>query len=165
MTADIVSGGHRRIRPFSTADTYPEQNLGNDLCQAVVAGNTVYLRGQVAQDLDTSENVAVGDAAGQAQKVCDNILLLLAEAGARPEHIVSCHIYLTDIRHREPVYRVMGERLRGVFYVSTGLVVQALARPEWLVEVGVVAVLTRGDDPPDPARVLPRGDDPPDRRE
>ncbi len=141
MTEEIVVGGHRRIRPFNTADTYPEQNLGNDLCQAVVAENTVYLRGQVAQDLDTRENLAVGDAEGQAEKVCDNILLLLAEAGAQPEHIVSCHIYLTDIRHREAVYRVMGRRFPGVYYVSTGLVVQALARPEWLVEVQVVAVI------------------------
>lgn len=141
MPDEIEVGGHRRLRPFNTADTYPEQHLGNDLCQAVVAGQTVYLRGQVAQDLDTRENVAVGDPAGQAAKVCDNILLLLAEAGAKPEHIVSCHIYLTDVRHREAVYRVLGERLPGVFYVSTGLVVQALARPEWLVEVGVVAVL------------------------
>ena len=31
---------HRRIRPFNTRDTYPEQDLDNDLCQAVVAGNT-----------------------------------------------------------------------------------------------------------------------------
>ena len=141
MTYEKQVGGHRRIRPFNTADTYPEQDLGNDLSQAVVAGNTVYLRGQVAQDLETRENVAVGDAAGQAEKVVDNILLLLGESGARPEHIVSCHIYLTDIRYREAVYRVMGERLRGVHYVSTGLVVEALARPEWLVEVVVIAVI------------------------
>ena len=141
MTGEIVVGGHRRIRPFNTADTYPEQKLSNDLCQAVVAGSTVYLRGQVAQDLDTGENVAVGDAAGQARKVCENVIRLLAEAGARPEHIVSCHIYLTDVRHREAVYGALGEFLCGIFYVSTGLVVQALARPEWLVEVGVVAVI------------------------
>jgi enamine deaminase RidA (YjgF/YER057c/UK114 family) len=141
MPDEVVVGGHRRLRPFNTADTYPEQQLGNDLCQAVVAGRTIYLRGQVAQDLDTHENVCVADPAGQASKICDNILLLLAEAGAGPEHIVSCHIYLTDIRHREAVYRALGERLPGVFYVSTGLVVQALARPEWLVEVGAVAVL------------------------
>ena len=44
---------HIRIRPFNTRDTYPEQRLDNDLCQAVVAGDTIYLRGQVAQDLDT----------------------------------------------------------------------------------------------------------------
>ena len=140
MTESIVVGGHRRIRPFNTADTYPEQRLSNDLCQAVAAGNTVYLRGQVAQDLQTRESVAIGDPAGQARKVMDNIELLLREAGAQLDHIVTCDVYLTDIRHREPVYRVLGERMRGVYPCFTGLVVQALARPEWLVEVTAVAV-------------------------
>lgn len=140
MTESITVGGHRRVRPFNTADTYPEQRLSNDLCQAVVAGSTIYLRGQVAQDLDTRESVAVGDPAGQARKVMDNIELLLREAGARLDHIVTCDVYLTDIRHREPVYRVLGGRLRGVYPCFTGLVVQALARPEWLVEVTAVAV-------------------------
>lgn len=141
MADSIVAGGHRRLRPFNTKDTYPEQNLSNDLCQGVVAGNTVYLRGQVAQDLQTRVSVAVGDAAAQARKVIDNIEILLAEAGARLEHIVTACVYITDVRYREDVYRVLGERLRGVFYASTGLVVSALARPEWLVEVTVTAVL------------------------
>ena len=38
------------MSPFNTRETYPEQDLDNDLCQAVVAGNTVYLRGQIGQD-------------------------------------------------------------------------------------------------------------------
>jgi enamine deaminase RidA (YjgF/YER057c/UK114 family) len=137
----ITVGGHVRVRPFNTRDTYPEQRLGNDLSQAVIAGNTIYLRGQVAQDLDTGENVAVGDPAGQAEQVMRNIEGLLGECGAALEHIVSCHVYLTDIRYREPVYRVLGERLAGVHPVFTGLVVSALARPEWGVEVTAVAVL------------------------
>ncbi|MFN2629469.1 MAG: RidA family protein [Gaiellaceae bacterium] len=141
MTDRIDVGGHVRIRPFNTAESYPEQRLGNDLCQAVVAGKTIYLRGQVAQELETHENVAVSDPEGQAHKVMDNVELLLAEAGASLEHIVSCHVYLIDIRHRERVYRVLGERLRGVYPVFTGLVVTALARPEWVVEVTATAVL------------------------
>ena len=141
MTDAIVVGGHRRLRPFNTKDTYPEQNLSNDLCQGVVAGNTVYLRGQVAQDLETRECVAVGDAAAQTHKTVDNIELLLAEAGASLEHIVTATVYLTDVRYREDVYRVLGERLKGVYYASTGVVVDALARPEWVVEVTVTAVL------------------------
>jgi enamine deaminase RidA (YjgF/YER057c/UK114 family) len=136
----ITAGGHLRIRPFNTAETYPEQHLDNDLCQAVVAGNTVYLRGQVPQDLDTGENVHVGDPAGQAEQVMTNVETLLTEAGASLAHVVSCTVYLTDIRYREPVYRVLGRRLAGVYPVFTGLVVAALARPEWLVEVTVVAV-------------------------
>lgn len=132
---------HRRIRPFNTKETYPEQSLANDLCQAVVAHGVVYLRGQVAQDLETREDVAVGDPAGQAQQVMDNVETLLAEAGSELAHIVKCVIYLTDIRYREPVYRVLGERMPGVFPVFTGLVVVALARPAWLVEVDVTAVI------------------------
>ena len=142
MSGDrLTAGGHVRVRPFNTRDTYPEQRLGNDLSQAVIAGKTIYLRGQVAQDLDTRENVAVGDPAGQAEQVMGNVETLLRESGAGLEHIVSCHVYLTDIRYREPVYRVLGERLAGVHPAFTGLVVSALARPEWVVEVTVTAVL------------------------
>ncbi len=132
---------HTRIRKFNTGDTYPEQNLDNDLCQAVVAGNTVYLRGQVAQDLDTRESVAVGDAAGQAEKAMANIDMLLKECGSRLEHICKVTVYLTDIRYREEVYRVIGRWLKGVYPVSIGLMLPALARPEWVVEIDVIAVI------------------------
>jgi enamine deaminase RidA (YjgF/YER057c/UK114 family) len=132
---------HTRIRPFNTAETYPEQNLDNDLCQAVRAGDTVYLRGQIGQDLETRESVGVGDAAAQAEQAMDNIAMLLDEAGARLEDIVKVVVYLTDIRYREPVYRVMGRRLKGVFPVSTGIIVTALARPEWVVEIDATAVI------------------------
>ena len=132
---------HRRIRPFNTRETYPEQNLDNDLCQAVVAGNTVYLRGQIGQDLDTRESVGVGDVEAQAEQAMANIAMLLEESGAKLEDIVKIVVYLIDIRYREPVYRVMGRWLTGVYPVSTGLVVTALARPEWVVEIDATAVI------------------------
>jgi enamine deaminase RidA (YjgF/YER057c/UK114 family) len=133
---------HRRIRPFNTRATYPEQNLDNDLCQAVVAGNTVYVRGQIGQDLDTRESVGIGDVEAQAEQAMANIALLLAEAGSELDEIVKIVIYLVDIRYRESVYRVVGRWLKGVYPVSTGLVVSALARPEWLVEIDVTAVIS-----------------------
>jgi enamine deaminase RidA (YjgF/YER057c/UK114 family) len=129
------------IRPFNTKLTYPEQNLDNDLAQAVVAGNIVFLRGQVGQDLDTAKSVAIGDPAAQAEHAMRNIAQLLNEAGARLDEICKVVIYLTDIRYREAVYRVVGRWLKGVHPVSTGLVVNALARPEWLVEIDVTAVI------------------------
>ena len=132
---------HRRVRPFNTRDTYPEQQIANDLAQAVVAGNTVYLRGQVGQDIDTGESVAIGDPAGQAEQAMANVERLLEECGARLEDICKATVYLTDIRFREPVYRVLGRWLEGVHPVFTGVVVTALARPEWVVEVDVVAVI------------------------
>lgn len=133
---------HTRIRPFNTRDTYPEQNLDNDLCQAVVAGGVVYVRGQIGQDLETRESVGVGDVEVQAEKAMANIAMLLEEAGSRLDDIVKVTVYLIDVRYRETVYRVMGRWLKGVYPVSTGLVVSALARPEWLVEIDVTAVVS-----------------------
>jgi enamine deaminase RidA (YjgF/YER057c/UK114 family) len=133
---------HKRIRPFNTKDTYPEQKLDNDLCQAVVArGATVFLRGQVSQDLDTRESLHVGDAGAQTAKTMANIKLLMEEAGGSLDHVCRIVVYLTDIRHREAVYREMGKWLKGVFPCSTGLVITALARPEWIVEIEATAVI------------------------
>jgi enamine deaminase RidA (YjgF/YER057c/UK114 family) len=132
---------HRRIRPFNTRDTYPNQDLDNDLCQAVVAGNTVYLRGQIGEDLETNESVGIGDVEAQAERAMANIDMLLREAGSELSHIVKVVVYIIDPRYRETVYRVMGRWLKGVHPVSTGLVVSALARPEWLVEIDATAVI------------------------
>lgn len=134
---------HTRIRKFNTSETYPEQNLDNDLCQAVVTegGKTVYLRGQVAQNLDDATNIDSSDPAEQTHKVMQNIRQLLHEAGGEMEHLVKVVVYITDVRYREAVYRTMGEYIKGVHPVSTGLVVQALARPEWVVEIDGTAVI------------------------
>ena len=133
---------HTRIRPFNTKATYPEQKLDNDLAQAVVArGTMVFVRGQVSQDLETRKNLAVGDPEGQARVAMRNVKMLLEEAGSDLSHICRITIYLTDIRFREAVYVEMGKWLKGVHYCSTGLVVTALARPEWLVEIEVTAVI------------------------
>ncbi len=137
---------HTRIRPFNTKETYPEQSLDNDLCQAVVAkGATVFVRGQIAQDLDTRESLHIGDAGKQAEKAMANIKMLLEEAGSDMSHICRVVVYLIDIRYREDVYREMGKWLKGVYPVSTGLVVSALARPEWLVEIEATAIIPERD--------------------
>ena len=61
------------------------------------------------------------------------------------EHLVKIVVYITDIRHREDVYRTLGEYIKGVYPCSTGLVVQALARPDWLVEIDATAVIPDGE--------------------
>ncbi len=133
---------HKRIRPFNTKQTNPEQNLDNDLAQAVVArGTMVFLRGQVSQDLDSRESLHVGDAARQTERAMQNINMLLEESGSCLDHICRIVVYLTDIRYREAVYQEMGKWLKGVHPCSTGIVVPALARPEWVVEIEVTAVI------------------------
>ena len=131
---------HTRIRPFNTKDTYPEQKLDNDLCQAVGRGrHDLPARPGRAGSRHPRERRRRRSRrpgrAGDGQRRA-----AAGECGAALEDICKFTIYVTDIRYREPVYRVLGEWLKGVFPVFTGLVVVALARPEWVVEIDVTAV-------------------------
>ena len=136
---------HSRIRKFNTKDTYPEQNLDNDLCQAVVteAGKTIWLRGQCPQNLDDGVNLDSDDPAEQTHKVMQNISQLIEECGGEMKHLVKIVVYITDIKNREAVYRTLGQYTKDIYPVSTGLVVSALARPEWLVEIDAIAVIPK----------------------
>lgn len=131
---------HERIRTFNTKDTYPNQNLDNDLCQVVRAGNMVFLRGQVGSDFE-GNIIGIGDPEAQTEQAMKNVKQLLEEAGSCLDHICKITVFLTDRGYREPVYRTLGKWLKGVFPVSTGVVVSGLAKPEWLTEIDVIAVI------------------------
>ena len=131
---------HTRLRKFNTREMYPEQKLDNDLCMVVRAGNHIFMRGQTGFDLEGRMH-GVGDPAAQADQAMKCVKQLLEEAGARLEHICKVTIYITDRAYREPVYRVVGKWLKGVYPVSTGLIVSGLARPEMLMEIDVDAVI------------------------
>lgn len=131
---------HTRIRMFNTKETYPNQSLDNDLCQAVRAGNTVYVRGQIGTDFE-GNLVGLGDPRAQAEQAMRNVKQLLEEAGSDLSHIVKTTTYLIDPRYREPVYQEVGKWLKGVFPISTGLVISGLGQPEWLMEIDVIAVI------------------------
>ncbi len=136
---------HIRLRKFNTKITYPEQKLDNDLCMAVRAGNHIFLRGQVGQDLK-GNMVGVGDPRKQAEQAMRNVKQLLEEAGSRLEHVCKVTIYITDRAYREAVYQEVGKWLKGVYPCSTGLIVQGLARPEWVMEIDVEAVIPSGEE-------------------
>lgn len=59
---------HERIRMFNIQEMFPGQALENDLSQAVVADDTVYLSGQVSVDADG--NFVPGDAGCRPNKPC-----------------------------------------------------------------------------------------------
>ena len=136
---------HLRIRKFNTKDTYPEQNLDNDLSQAVVTdgGKIIWMRGQCPQNLDDGVNIQSMDPEDQSHKVMQNISQLIEEAGGEMKHLVKIVVYITDVKNRELVYRTIGKYTKNIHPVSTGLVVNALARPEWLVEIDATAVIPK----------------------
>ena len=95
---------HKPVRPFNTKEAYPEQKLDNDLSRGVVArGSIVFLRGQVAQDLDTRISLHEGDAAKQTKKTMQNIALLLEEAGTTMEAVdcVAAENYCHHLTYRK----------------------------------------------------------------
>ena len=105
------------------------------------AGQQFFFVVSAPQDLDTAENISSKDPVTQTHKVMQNIQQLIGEAGGKMEDMCKVVVYITNTRHREAVYRTMGEYLKGIYPVSTGLCVTALARPEWLVEIDATFVI------------------------
>jgi hypothetical protein len=85
--------------------------------------------------------IGLGDPRAQAEQAMKNVKQLLERAGSDLTHIVKTTTYLIDPRYREPVYQEVGKWLKGVFPISTGVVVSALAQPQWLMEIDVTAVI------------------------
>jgi enamine deaminase RidA (YjgF/YER057c/UK114 family) len=146
---------HIRKRKFNTKKTYPEQKIDNDLCMSVRAGNLVFLRGQVGQTLE-GKVVHVGDAGKQADQAMRNVKALLEEQGSCLDDICKITVYLVDRGYRDAVYQSLGKWLKGVFPVSTGLVIDGLARPEYLMEIDVFAVIPDERMPKPSGRSTPK---------
>ncbi len=82
-------------------------------------------------------------AGAQADKAMANIACCW-RSGSQLEHICKITIYLVDPRYAKRSTARFGRWLKGVHPVSTGIVVSALARPEWLVEIDAIAVIPEG---------------------
>jgi reactive intermediate/imine deaminase len=76
--------------------------------QAIRAGNTVYLSGQIPLDPATGELVG-GGFESETRRVFDNLRAVAAAAGATLDHAVRVTIYLTDIGKFPIVNGIMSE--------------------------------------------------------
>ena len=130
----------QRFRKFNTRDVYPGGRHDNDMCMSVKAGNRIFLRGQTGFDLDQKIRDPA-DPAAQAAQAMENARALLEEAGSSLDHVTMVTTYLTDPAYRVPVYKTVGEHLRGNHTVGTGLIVKGLALPEMKVEIDLEAVV------------------------
>jgi enamine deaminase RidA (YjgF/YER057c/UK114 family) len=110
---------------------------------AVRAGKLLFLSGQGALDPATERVVFDGDVVAQAEYTYENILKVVAAAGGGPQHLVKTIEYVTPAalaRYRE-VAGVRTRLLREPYPASTGLVCEALLRPEMLIEIDPFAIL------------------------
>ncbi|MBI3327574.1 MAG: hypothetical protein HYZ81_12840 [Nitrospinae bacterium] len=124
-------------------EKYNAENHGGDFYQGVIVngGRLLYLAGQVANTPDGSI-AGVGDLRRQAEKVYENISHVLRAAGATPASVVKETTWVLDIdawrQHGTPARRAV---YQGDYPASTLVGIQALARPEFLVEIEVIAAV------------------------
>lgn len=103
--------------------------------QIVTHQNTVYLAGQVANDLSA-------DITQQTRETLANIEALLAEAGTNKTQLLSVTIYLKDINaHFEPMNAVWDQWLPYGSAPARATVAAALCTPDILIELSVIAAL------------------------
>ena len=95
--------------------------------QAMRAGNTVYLSGQIPLDPATGEMVA-GDMEAQVRRVFENLKALAAAADSDLDHAVRVTVYLTDLQHFALVNRVMAEHFSQPYPARAAIGVAALPK-------------------------------------
>lgn len=107
------------------------------------AGDTVYLGGQTALDKDM--NIVPGGIVEQFKQAFSNVLATLAEAGGKPEDLVSVTIYLTDVddymANGREIGRLWREMAGSKYPAMAGIGVSRLWQKEALIEIQGVAVL------------------------
>jgi len=107
---------------------------------AAKAGNTLYIAGQVAQDVD-GNLVGKGDFETQVRQVYENLTSIMKEAGGTLQNIVKKTTFLTHYSHIETYRRVRNEYFPEPCPPNTLLIIDSLALPEYMIEVEAVAVL------------------------
>jgi reactive intermediate/imine deaminase len=107
--------------------------------QAVRAGDTVYLSGQIPLDPATGELVA-GDISVQTQRVFDNLRAVCEAAGGSLAKLVRVGIYLTDLKNFAAVNAVMAEYCKEPYPARSTVEVSGLPRGAE-VEIDAVLVL------------------------
>ena len=124
----------------------PDGLLANAAYTQVVAatgGETVYIAGQVALDAE-GNTVGKGDLAAQTQQVMENLRVALEAAGATFADVVKITTYVVGYRpeHRRAIAEVRSRYFpEGKPPASTLVGVQALAGPDWLIEIEAIAVI------------------------
>jgi reactive intermediate/imine deaminase len=107
--------------------------------QAIRAGNTIYLSGQIPLD-PKSMQLVTGDTRAEIARVFDNLAAVAAAAGASLDSAVRITVYLTDLKNFALVNEVMAEYFKEPYPARAAIGVAALPRGA-AVEVDAVLVV------------------------
>jgi enamine deaminase RidA (YjgF/YER057c/UK114 family) len=107
-------------------------HVGKTLSEAAIHNGTVYLAGQVAEDV--TQNIE-----GQTREILGHIDRLLAEAGSDKTRILMCQIFIADVKDFAGMNAVWNEWVAAGNAPARATVEAKLAKPEWLVEMVITA--------------------------
>lgn len=124
---------HRGISPANISE--PAANYAH---ARLTSGATAWLHTSGVVPIAPDGSVPT-DVVGQAGVIWANITAMLAEAGMDASHVVSVTTYVTPGIELGPIMGVRDEALAGHLAASTLVVVPELARPEWLMEIAIIA--------------------------
>jgi enamine deaminase RidA (YjgF/YER057c/UK114 family) len=140
----------RRVRPYAF-DNWHGQGFAWQGAMIVATEEELFLRGQTGSRLDHSGTIGHGrtveDAGAQAHLALENLTTLLEEAGSSLADVCKLTVYISDRAYRPAVYPIIGRHFRNVRPVSTGIIVNAFARPEVLFELDVQVLRRRAGQP------------------
>ncbi len=131
------------IPAFSQQFIQPEGLIKpSSYTHVVVAGNTVYISGQVSAN-EKGEVVGKGDLHAQVSKVYENLATCLKAAGVTFDDVVKMNTYVVNFKTDDlAVIRDVRKNYLSADHppASTLVGVQALASPDWMVEIEAIAV-------------------------
>ena len=126
------------MKPVSTPDA--PAAIGT-YSQAVRAGDTVYLSGQIPLDPRTMK-IVEGDFEAQARRVFDNLRAVCRAAGGDFDRVVRVTVYLTDLANFAKVNEVMSQNFKEPYPARAAVGVASLPRGSQ-VEVDAVMYLAK----------------------
>jgi reactive intermediate/imine deaminase len=133
----VPNGGERRVVHPSDWIKSP-----NPYSYGIRSGNTLFLSGLVSRNGKDNSNVK-GDITAQTKTVLDNGAAILKEAGMSYADVVSARVFITD----ESTFQAMNTAYRTYFPTmppARATVKAGLTNPDYLVEIGMVAVKDPG---------------------
>ena len=95
--------------------------------QAIRAGNTVYLSGQIPLDPATGEIVS-SDIEAQIAQVFDNLEAVARAAGGSLQAAVKINVFLTNLAHFPLINQIMEQRLKQPYPARAAIEVSALPK-------------------------------------
>jgi 2-iminobutanoate/2-iminopropanoate deaminase len=107
--------------------------------QAVIAGNMLYVSGQIALHPETGELV-MSDLEAETRQVMDNIHAILEQASISFDAIVKSSIFLSDMAHFARVNEVYASFFTGNYPARETIQVSGLPK-NVNVEISVIAYL------------------------